>query len=416
MGISRRKLLQGAAAAAGVSAAGAPGLLLAQNQPIRVGMAFSLTGAYALSSEPTMKGAQLAIARYNRNGGLLGRQIEGVLRDDKFSGAGAVAVTRELAGMGINLFLGGASSVAALAVLPLLKELKAVLSIAGSAAMSVTHESFSRNAFRVLANANMQYGGLGRAVALAYPNVMKWQAITPDSSFGRDTAKSWAANVRLAHPKANSKDFEIKEPMLVGGSQNDFRQQVNTLMNSGVEGVFCAAVGSPTVSFFQQARAVGLDKKVKVFCETLGDATAKAMGKDTFPFWGPTFWPYQFEPTKSNKLSQEYYKDWVATYKDTSPPTVGILGYRAATALFEGIKKAKSTETEAVIAAMEDLKFDTPTGPFRLRKQDHQSIGTVFFAQYVPSAKEPFFEMKTVKAIDEETVVEPPSPGAEYLI
>ena len=416
MGISRRKILQGAAAAAGVAATGAPGLLLAQNQPIRVGLAFTLSGTYALSNEPIAKGAQLAIAHYNRNGGLLGRQIEGVLRDDKFSGAGAVAATRELAGMGINLFVGGGSSVAALGVLPLLQELKAVLSIAGSAAMSVTHENFSRNAFRVLANANMQYGGLGRAVALQHPNVMKWQAVTPDSSFGRDTAKSWAAGLRQAHPKANSKDFEIRDMMLVGASQTDFRSQINQLMNSGVEGLFMAAVGTPTVSFFQQARSVGLHKKLKVICETLGDATAKPMGKDNFPFWGPTFWPYQVEPTKSNKLSQQLYKDWVATYKDPSPATVGLLGYRAASALFEGIKKAKSTETEAVIAAMEDMKFDTPTGPFRLRKKDHQSIGTVFFAQYVPSSKEPFFEMKTVQAIDEETVVEPPSPGAEYLI
>ena len=416
MDISRRKLLQGAAAAAGVSAAGAPGLLLAQNQPIRVGMAFSLSGAYALSSEPSYKGAMIAIQQWNRNGGLLGRQIEGIVRDDKFSGAGAVAAVRELAGMGINLFIGGASSVAALATMPLLKELNAVMSMVGTAAMAVTHEAFSRNAFRLLANANMQYGGLGRAVAQAYPNVMKWQAIAPDSSFGRDTAKSWAANLRLAHPKASSKDFEIKETMLVGASQNDFRQQINTLMNNGVEGVFCAVVGAPPVSFFQQARAVGLDKRVKVFCETIGDATAKAMGKDNIPFWGPTFWPYQVEPTKSNKMSQQFYKDWGTIYKETSPQTVSLLGHRAASALFEGIKKAKSTETGAVIAAMEGLKFDTPTGPFRIRKEDHQSIGTVFFAQYVPSAKEPFFEMKTVKAIDEETVVEPPSPGAEYLI
>ena len=106
----------------------------------------------------------------------------------------------------------------------------------------------------------------------------------------------------------------------------------------------------------------------------------------------------------------------VDTHKDTSPPTVANLGYRAMTGLLEGIKRAKSTETEAVIAAMEDMKFDTPTGPYRVRKKDHQSVGTVFFAQYVPSNNAPFFEIKGVKAIDEETVVEPPSPGAEYLI
>jgi branched-chain amino acid transport system substrate-binding protein len=416
MGISRRKLLQGAAAAAGFSSMGAPGLLLAQSQPIKIGLMFSLSGPYVSASEPGMKASQLVIAKYNRAGGLLGRQIEGIARDDKFSGAGAVAATRDLAGMGVNLFVGGSSSTAALATMPLMPELKGVFSIAGAAAMSITHENFSRNTFRVQANANMQYGGLGRAMAQQFPNVMKWQAIVPDSSFGRDAGKTWGANLRMSHPKASSKDFEIKDTILVGAAQTDFRQQIQQLMASGVEGVFFAAVGGATVSFFQQARAVGLDKKLKVLCEGQGDVTAKALGKDTFPYWGPIFWPYQVEPYKSNKMSQEFYKDWVAAYKDPSPPTVAVIGYRATTALLEGVKRAKSTEANAVIAAMEDMKFDSPTGPVRLRKQDHQSLGTVFFAQYVPSAKEPFFEVKTVKAIDEETVVEPPSPGAEYLI
>jgi len=391
-------------------------LLLAQGEPIRIGLMFSLSGPYVPASEPNMKGAQLAIAAYNRRGGLLGRKIEGVPRDDKFSGAGAVAATRDLAGMGINLFVGGSSSTAALATMPLLKELKAVFTIAGAAAMSITHESFTRNAFRVQANANMQYGGLGRAMAIQFPNILKWQVVAPDSAFGRDAARTFAANMRLAHPKGASKELEIRDPMLVGASQSDFRPQINQLMNSGVEGVFFAAVGAPTVSFFQQARSVGLEKKLKAICEGQGDVTAKALGRDMFTYWGPTFWPYQIEPTKSNKLSQEFYKDWVDAYKDSSPPTVGCIGYRAATAILEGVKRAKSTDAEAVIAAMEGLQFDSPTGPVRLRKEDHQSIGTVFFAQYAPSSTEPFYEIKSVKAIDENTVVERPTPGSEYVI
>jgi branched-chain amino acid transport system substrate-binding protein len=416
MGISRRKLLQGAAAAAGVSAAGAPGLLLAQNQPIKIGLIYTLSGPYAIAGVPHMRAAQLAIDHYNQDGGLLGRKLESVVRDDKFTGAGAVAAARELSGQGINLFVGGGSSVAALGVMPLLAEMKAVMTMSGTAAMAVTHESFSRNAFRVLANANMQYGGLGRAMAQQFPNVTKWQAIAPDSSFGRDAAKTWGANLRMFHPKASSKDFEVREPMLVSATASDFRQQVNQMMNSGVEGVFCAVVGAGTINFFQQARAVGLHKKLKVICEAQGDTTAAGMGKDNFPFWGPAFWPYQFEPTKSNKLSQRYYKDWVATYKETNPPTTGVLAYRAATALFEGVKRAKSLDIEKIITTMEDMKFDTPGGPFTLRKKDHQSIGTLFFGEYVPSDKEPYFALKSVKAVDEETVVEPPSPGAEYLI
>lgn len=416
MGISRRKLLQGAAAAAGVGAAGVPGALLAQTGPIKIGLIFTLSGPYAIAGVPHMRATQLAVDHYNRSGGLLGRKLETMVRDDKFSGAGAVAAARELSGEGINLFVGGGSSVAALAIMPLLAEMKAVLSISGSAAMSVTHESFVKNAFRLVANANMQYGGLGRAMAKEYPNVTKWQAIAPDSSFGRDVAKTWGANLRMSHPKANSKDFEIRDTILVGATQSDFRQQVNQMMNSGVEGVFCAVVGASTMNFFQQARAVGLHKKLKVLCEAQGDNTALGMGKDNFPFWGPTFWPHQVEPTKSNKLSQQLLKDWAATYKETAPPTTGLLAYRAATALLEGIKRAKSTESDKVVAAMEGMKFDSPTGPFTIRAKDHQSIGTLFFAQYVPTDKAPYFEMKSVKAVDEETVVEPPSPGAEYII
>ena len=100
----------------------------------------------------------------------------------------------------------------------------------------------------------------------------------------------------------------------------------------------------------------------------------------------------------------------------SSPPTTGVLAYRAATALFEGVKRAKSLDIDKIITTMEDMKFDTPGGPFTLRKKDHQSIGTLFFGEYVPSDKEPYFALKSVKAVDEETVVEPPSPGAEYLI
>jgi branched-chain amino acid transport system substrate-binding protein len=416
MGISRRKLLQGAAAAAGVSAAGVPGALLAQSQPIKIGLIYSLSGPYAVAGIPHMRAAQLAIDHYNRNGGLLGRKIETVVRDDKFSGAGSVAAARELSGMGINLFVGGGSSVAALGVMPLLAEMKAVMTMSGTAAMAVTHESFSRNAFRVLANANMQYGGLGSAMAKQFPNVMKWQSIVPDSSFGRDAAKTFSSNLRMAHPKANSRDFEIKETILVSATASDFRQQVNQMMNSGVEGVFCAVVGAGTMNFFQQARAVGLHKKLKVLCEAQGDTTAIGMGKDNFPFWGPAFWPYQFEPTKSNKLSQQFLKDWAAAYKENEPSTTGVLAYRAATALLEGIKRSKSTEADKIIPVMEDMQFDTPTGPFKLRKKDHQSIGSLFFGEYVPSDKAPYFMLKSVKAVDEETVVEPPSPGAEYLI
>ena len=417
MAISRRKILQGAAAAAGVAAAGAPGMLLAQSQPLKIGVMYGLSGPGAVAGEIFLKGTQIAAAQYNKAGGLLGRQIELVTRDDKFNGAGAISAGRELAGLGINLMIGGSQTVTAQALLPILQELKAVLTIPAASGMGITHENFTRNAFRTLGNGYIQYRSLGRAMAEQFPKVMKWQAIVPDSAFGRDAGKLFGQALREYHANAKSKDFAVLETMLVGATQTDFRQQINTLMNSGVEGIFFAPVGSSEVSFFQQIRSVGLDKKLKAICEAGGDFIARTLGKNMpDSMWGPIFWPYQVEPYKSNKLGQQLLKDHLAMFKDEHPHTAISLGYRAAQALFEGVKKAKSTDTDAVIRAMEGLTFDTVTGPYRIRKEDHQGLGLTFIANFVPSDKAPGFTVKAVQKVSEESVVESPSPGAEYVM
>ncbi len=417
MTISRRTFVQGAAVSAGVAVVGAPGRLLAQSQPLKIGVMYGLSGPGAVNGDTMLKGTQIAAAQYNKAGGLLGRQIELVIRDDKFTGAGAVVAGRELAGAGINLMIGGSQTVTALALMPLLKEMNTVLAIPAAAGMAITHEAFSPNAFRSVQNAYIVTLAIGRAVAEKFPNVLKWQAVVPDSAFGRDSGRLFGNAIKQYHPKRGSKDLQVLDMMLIGAGQTDFRTQVNTLMNSGVEGVFCGAVGAAEISFFQQLRAVGMDKKLKVIADLIGDLVAKTLGKDMpASFWGPSYWPYQADVLKNNKISQQLLKDYVAMTKDPFPASLVNLGYRGAQGLFEGIKKAKSTETAAVIKAMEGLVFESVDGPYRLRKEDHQGLGTTFVANYVPSPKEPFFQVKSVQAVSEEGVVESPSPGAEYVM
>lgn len=417
MAISRRDLVQGAAVTAGVAAVAAPGLLRAQGQPIRVGVMYGLSGAGAVNGQTMLKGTQIAAAQVNKAGGLLGRQIELVVRDDKFTGAGAIAAGRELSGAGVNLLIGGSQTVTALALIPLLQEVNAVMAVPAAAGMAITHEGFSRHAFRTCANAYIGALSIGRAVAEKFPNVLKWQAIVPDNAFGRDAGKLFNNAVRQYHARRTSKDFEVRDLILISAAQTDFRTQINTLMSSGVEGVFCAAVGAAEVAFFQQARAVGLDKKLKVMADLIGDLLAKSLGRDMpASFWGPSYWPYQADLLKSNKVSQQLYKDYVAMTGDPHPASLVNLGYRGAQALFEGIRKANATDTAAVIKAMEGLTFESVSGPYRIRKEDHQGLGHTFVANYMASPTEPFFAVKSVQAVSEESVVESPSPGAEYVI
>jgi branched-chain amino acid transport system substrate-binding protein len=50
----------------------------------------------------------------------------------------------------------------------------------------------------------------------------------------------------------------------------------------------------------------------------------------------------------------------------------------AAIAIVEGIKRAGSTDTEKLIAAMEGMSFETPKGRMTFRKEDHQAMQSMY--------------------------------------
>src|SRR5690606_10523160 len=71
-----------------------------------------------------------------------------------------------------------------------------------------------------------------------------------------------------------------------------------------------------------------------------------------------------------------------------SPPdffTAG--GFAAAAAVLAAVKAAKSTDTEALIAAMEGLSFETPKGTMTFRKEDHQAVQEMYQFKVKADAK-----------------------------
>ena len=412
----RRKILQGTAAVAGAAAIGAPGLLMAQTQPIRIGITNALSGPNALYGEANVTGQRIMANQVNKAGGLMGRQIELVVRDDRAQAAQGVAMARELSGAGVSFLMGGGGSAVGIAYFSLVQELKMIYLSNAVSALAVTHEAWNRNVFRLCPNAYSLFTSLGRAVAEKHPNVMKWGAITPDYSFGHDAARAFGNAVKQYHPKRTSKDFEVRNAVVVGATQTDFRPQVNAFANSDIEGLFIGMPGAPEISFFQQARAVGLDKKLKVMSEISGDVAFQAMGKDLpESVWSHVFWPYEVEPHKSAKVSQQLLQDYTAMTGKKFPTGHIFRGYHALQGLLEGIKKANSTEIDAVINAMEGMSWESAIGPYKIRKQDHAGVGTLFVGTYSTQAAEPFIRLKEMRTMSEESIIETPSPGKEYV-
>jgi branched-chain amino acid transport system substrate-binding protein len=63
---------------------------------------------------------------------------------------------------------------------------------------------------------------------------------------------------------------------------------------------------------------------------------------------------------------------------NTPPDFFTAGGFAAASAVLAAVKAAKSTDTEALIKAMEGLSFDTPKGTMTFRKEDHQAAQEMY--------------------------------------
>ncbi len=81
MQVDRRRALKGAAAL--LSAAALPGSLRAQGKPLRIGSTLPLTGPLASLAVIHKVTAEIYVENLNKRGGLLGRPVEWVLRDDQ---------------------------------------------------------------------------------------------------------------------------------------------------------------------------------------------------------------------------------------------------------------------------------------------------------------------------------------------
>ncbi|MDP2349540.1 MAG: ABC transporter substrate-binding protein [Chloroflexota bacterium] len=112
---------------------------------------------------------------------------------------------------------------------------------------------------------------------------------------------------------------------------------------------------------------------------------AKAMKQDLPDMWVGSHWyAGAFEDVA---VSRELQAEAVRRTKD--PLTMGFLaeGHAAVIAYAKAVQAAGSTETQAVIKALESVTFETATGPRNFRKEDHQAIKPVVMYHLRGSAK-----------------------------
>lgn len=417
MAINRRDVLK--IAGAGVTLAGAGPLAssLARAQaktggPIQLGFISSLTGAQAPLGQPMLMGAQIAVDQINQAGGVNGRKLELVVRDDKAKPTDATIASRELAGNGVNLQLGVVSSAVALALTAMLEQQKAILITCAAHSDKLTKENFNRHYFRVTDNPYMKLRFMAAAVAERYGSVSRWSGVIPDHEYGRTTWNCFEEGLLEYYPTVAKAKPAIAQAVRTQYGATDYRNVIGSAMGLPAEGFLVSVYGGDAVTLFKQALPYGFFKKAKVIIDPANEfVVAKAMKSEMPEMWCGTHW-YAGAFTDlpmSNAVLKEHIR---RTNGDAFPTGWVGEGHAAVMAYAKAIQASGTTETQAVIKALESETFDTTCGPRYFRKEDHQAIKPVLMYRLrgSKSASAGFEVLEYIKK-DGKDFVDPPTPG-----
>lgn len=135
-------------------------------EPIKIGLVAALSGQSAKSGEALTRGLTIAIDEINADGGILGRPVELIRRDDESNPAKGMLAARELIQREkVTVLFGGLDTPVSLAIVPLVNQMKVPFMGAWAAGTSITQNGASDNyVFRVSAmdeivdEALVQYG------------------------------------------------------------------------------------------------------------------------------------------------------------------------------------------------------------------------------------------------------------------
>lgn len=363
LNLSRRTVV-GGLAATGVAMTAGQGA--AQGAPVRVGElnSYSRMAAFAVPYRNAMQLAQDEINRAGGLAGLGGRPLEIVFRDDGSTPGDAVRVAEELVTRENVSFIAGAFlSNVGLALADFANQRKVLYLATEPLTDALTMGSGNRFTFRVRANTYMQTKMLVEAAK--GKGIKRWAIVAPNYEYGQSAAANFKKLMGAAVP-----GFEVVGEQFPALGRVDAGATVGALAQMKPDGIFNVLFGADLPAFVREGNTRGLFEGRTVVSLLTGEPEyILPLGEETPEGWITTGYPWEQVETNGHKAFAEAYR---ARFNDT-PRLGSLLGYVVGYMIRDLFNKAKSTETEALIAALKGLRSDTVAGPVEMRAIDQQS-------------------------------------------
>ena len=359
--IPRREFFSASAAAA--ASLLLPGLARAQPAPIRLGEINSYS-TIPQFTVPYRNAWQLAVEEVNASGGLLGRRVEVVSRDDAGKPEDAIRLATELVtNEKVALLTGTFLSNVGLAVSDFALRNRTLFVAAEPLTDALVWEHGNRYTFRLRPSTYMQSAMLVEEAAKL--PAKRWAIIAPNYEYGQSAVANFKQLLKAKRPDA---EFVGEQWPALG--KLEAASTVQAIIAARPEAIFNVTFGADLPRLVREGNLRGLFPRIPVVSLLSGEPEYLDVLKDETPVgWIVTGYPWdQISTPEHTKFMNAYRK----RYNDY-PRLGSVVGYSTFTAIFEAIRRAKSVDTEKLIAALRGLQFSTPFGPAQFRSIDQQS-------------------------------------------
>ncbi len=318
---------------------------------------------------PYKQGIELGLEEINAAGGVNGRPLEFIFRDDQGEPGEAVKIAEELMTReGAVMLTGTILSNVGLAISSFAAEKGYVYLASEPLADGLVWGSGNAYTFRLRASTYMQAAMLAEAAAKT--DAVKYATIAPNYAYGKDAVAAFKSALTALRP-----DVEFVAEQWPGVFKIDAGAEVQALERAKPDAIYNVTFGADLAKLVREGTDRGLFEGRNVYGLLSGEPEyLDPLGDEAPEGWVVTGYPWY---DLKDGAAGDFVKAYQAKYDDY--PRIGsLVGYMTAHSIAAALGGGGSTESEAIRAAFEGLKLSTPMGEIEYRQIDNQSTAGAY--------------------------------------